>query len=762
MPHPRGSEPRAYAFGPFLLNPTKRVLLRDGESVAVNSKTLDVLLALIERRDRTVSKDELLQLVWGDRIVEENNLFRQISRVRKVLEERPDEHRYIVTLPNEGYRFVGDVTELADRSAETGSHAADSDVAHATAAPDPPRRPVSAWLAAATLAAAALIAVVVAVGPLAGTTPVRPPAAAPALKQVTFETGFSRQPSWSPSGQSIAFVSDRAGTPDVWIKNIADQSLVQVTRSAWAETAPAWSPDGKSLVYRSTREGGGLYVAAIDGSSERKIAAFGYSPQWSPDGANILFTERPGGPAVGPTSAYVVPLAGQPRLVRPDLTTRFQPTAVTWHPDGRVSFLARDGAGILLATAGLTSGDPIISLHDAGFQDALREQKVTFGRFRWTPAGDALYFEGVSDGVANIWRVAVDPRTLAAVTGPERVTVGAGADVNLAVGPHGRLVFAIRASRTRLWAYRFDPVTGRLLDDGTPLTSGVPGELNADASTDGRRIAYSLVRDGQHEIWTRPLDAEVERLLFKGRGGTFSKAKWSADDRQVVLTRRWTPVDGTAPKVELILVSSTAKDVHVVPLAGLTYFVPSDWSADGRSVLGACQQEVSDPIKLCAVAFSRAAGARDVHVTVLATDRARELRNAHVSPDQRWIVFQALDRNPQGSSSLFIMPTAGGAWTSLSTGGSFDDKPRWSPDGKTLYFVSDRQGGARNVWGRRVDTTTGTPVGEPFPVTTFRSDERTISGDARNMDIALTSSRLLLPITESTGHLWMLDAAGDH
>ena len=67
-----------------------------------------------------------------------------------------------------------------------------------------------------------------------------------------------------------------------------------------------------------------------------------------------------------------------------------------------------------------------------------------------------------------------------------------------------------------------------------------------------------------------------------------------------------------------------------------------------------------------------------------------------------------------------MMPTAGGPWTRFSEGAHWDDKPRWSPDGNTIYFVSGRSG-FFNVWGIRFDATNGKSVGEPFRVTAFES-----------------------------------------
>jgi TolB-like protein/DNA-binding winged helix-turn-helix (wHTH) protein len=100
-----------FEFGPFRLDADKRLLLRDGVPVALAPKTLETLLALVEHPDRVITKDELLQWIWGDTIVEEGGLTRNISILRKALGEKPDDHRYIVTVPGRGYRFVANIHE---------------------------------------------------------------------------------------------------------------------------------------------------------------------------------------------------------------------------------------------------------------------------------------------------------------------------------------------------------------------------------------------------------------------------------------------------------------------------------------------------------------------------------------------------------------------------------------------------------------------------------------------------------------------------
>ncbi|PYQ05375.1 MAG: hypothetical protein DMF82_08645, partial [Acidobacteria bacterium] len=100
-----------YDFGPFRLDPPKRLLLREGRPLALTPRAFDILVVLIENRGRVVDKDELMRLVWADVVVEEANLTQSVFTLRKLLGDGPHEHRYIATVPRRGYQFVADVCE---------------------------------------------------------------------------------------------------------------------------------------------------------------------------------------------------------------------------------------------------------------------------------------------------------------------------------------------------------------------------------------------------------------------------------------------------------------------------------------------------------------------------------------------------------------------------------------------------------------------------------------------------------------------------
>jgi len=98
--------PDRYEFGPFQVDAIRRVLRKDGVPIALTTKAFDTLMVLIEHAGETVSKTELMDRVWADTAVEENNLTQQISALRRAFGEGPREHRFIVTTAGRGYSFV--------------------------------------------------------------------------------------------------------------------------------------------------------------------------------------------------------------------------------------------------------------------------------------------------------------------------------------------------------------------------------------------------------------------------------------------------------------------------------------------------------------------------------------------------------------------------------------------------------------------------------------------------------------------------------
>jgi len=113
----RSGSTAIYEFGPFRLDTSERQLFREGQLVALTEKVFELLVLLVQNHGHALSKLELMDRLWPDSVVEENNLTVNMSALRKALGETAGDRRYVETLSRRGYRFVAPVTEVSVNSA---------------------------------------------------------------------------------------------------------------------------------------------------------------------------------------------------------------------------------------------------------------------------------------------------------------------------------------------------------------------------------------------------------------------------------------------------------------------------------------------------------------------------------------------------------------------------------------------------------------------------------------------------------------------
>lgn len=133
----------SYAFGPFVLDGTERLLLRGADVVALTPKVLETLFVLVENHGRVLTKKVLMETLWPDCFVEESSLTQNISLLRKALGNGQADQVYIETIPKRGYRFVAPVTEVKDEGPTKFGLSPDFDKLRLVAAPTnkAPERP---------------------------------------------------------------------------------------------------------------------------------------------------------------------------------------------------------------------------------------------------------------------------------------------------------------------------------------------------------------------------------------------------------------------------------------------------------------------------------------------------------------------------------------------------------------------------------------------------------------------------------------------
>ena len=757
---------RLVRFGSYEVDLPAGELKKCGVKLKLSGQPFQVLAILLERPGTIVTREELQKRLWPDTFVDvDHNLNTAINKIREALGDSSDNPRFVETLPRRGYRFIAPV--------DSDSNSAKPATITTTDTAAPRRwRILGASLLLGALTLLASTGFFIYKGRHGPASPRQR-----TLTRVTFGDGLQIGATWSPDGRFIAYSSDREGKFDIWVQQVSGSDPVQITKGPGHHWQPDWSPDGKYIAYRSEEGEGGLYIVpALGGAGlERKISSFGYFPRWSPDSSQILFQTH-FAPISIVNKFYVAPLdGGPPREVLAEFLAQHKlwPAAAVWHPDGkRVSVwvttlaaaqsLSSDAVPSPKIWTVPISGGPAIEMEIApAIQKELLE--VANGNvggehqgelsFAWSPSGRALYFESGYRGAINIWKMTIEPEALRAIA-VERLTTGPGPDGSLAVSSDGRrLAFTAKSQQTRNWLFPFDARKGRITDKGQAITAAGRNAFMPNLSRDGKRVAFSVLYAGAWEVWEKSLVDGREAPIIADKHSR-AVGLWSPDGRQLVYIRDKSIA--STPQQLMIWSSQTHSEEPLTTMLDETRWSPYDWSADGAWLLVSQNIGTTSRTEVWLLPVAAAPHAESAARKII-SDPQYDLWQPHFSPNGRWIVFEAEANSPTiAESALYVVPAAGGVWTRITDGKHWDDKPRWSPDGKTIYFVSER-GGFFNVWGIHFDPAEGKPVGEPFRVSTFGGYGLTIPRWIPAVDLSLNQEKLVLTMEEVSGGIWVLD-----
>jgi eukaryotic-like serine/threonine-protein kinase len=538
----------------------------------------------------------------------------------------------------------------------------------------PPSRSIR-W---AVIGAAALALAIVA-GYALGRRNIAPGMGTPALltsfTQLTDRPGVERQPTISPDGRTVVYVSDERGSDDLYLLRVGGRNVVPLTADSEAsDSAPAFSPDGTRIAFRSERDGGGIFVMDATGESVRRLTGFGFDPRWSPDGTALVVADEPvfdPMSRVGDSAMWVVTLAdGQRRKIA-------QGDAVggSWSPSGRrVVYWARDRKSAIrdiwsVASDGSQATTPVPITSDVAVDWSPA----------WAPDGRHVYFASNRGGPMNLWRVPVDEVSGQALGPPQPVTTPTAWAGGIQFSADGRhLVFAEQDERASIQMVQFDPVTGTATGQPRRILQG--RAINSlDLSSDGKVVVFSqrgqpwealgIVRaDGTG--WSRLTEDHVYHRL----------PTWSPDGRRVLFYM--------TNSIRTLSADGSGLTEIVLPKGDDATFYPV-WSPDGRHIVaaGTARIEIIDPSTMPATVVRELNTRSD----------AEGMLPFSWSPDGRWIAGTA---RWQGSTRDRVRIIDAGL-TAIRALMSDARSPAWLPDSRRLLV-------ARPGHLAVVDATTGT------------------------------------------------------
>jgi Tol biopolymer transport system component len=348
----------------------------------------------------------------------------------------------------------------------------------------------------------------------------------------------------------------------------------------------------------------------------------------------------------------------------------------------------------------------------------------------------------------------VDPDTLRALS-VDRVTTGPGLNTELALSPDGRrLAFTDQSQQVRTWLFPFDAANGKVTGPGQPVTSSGLWSWMHHLSRDGNRLVFNGVRSGKWQLRELSLPDGKEALVVPDDGYRRDSAQWSPDGNYLAYARK----SYSTGDVQVMEWSAQDRSERPLTALGPNDTKVFDWSRQGDSLLIAQANMHTGRSEIEVLPVPRGAPS-GVPARSLISDPAYDLYQAHYSPDNRWIVFEAIPVNSsqtRETSAIFVSPAAGGPWVRITDGTRWDDKPYWSPDGKIIYFLTGRNG-FFNVWGIHFDQAAGKPQGAPFAVTTLDNPNEMIPQFVHTVALALSQNRLALTVTQVSGNIWVLD-----
>lgn len=519
---------------------------------------------------------------------------------------------------------------------------------------------------------------------------------APELKPVV----GARMPAISPDGAKVAFVY----RGDIWVANTSGGFATAITRNVEMDAYPKFSPDGKWIAFSSLRNGNwDIYVVPSTGGSVQRLTYYFWSEvphSWTPDGKHILYSTRID------TDDYMLYSLDVKTLRIRKLAQDFAAMgSANYSPDGSMLVYARDGFGW---TRPRYQGSAAAQINIIDTKKGARREITKDERqYLWPqflPDGKSILTVTVGDKTPSSHKIGetIDKFKDTPARTPnlwifdlkgngKRITslIGGSVKYPSAAGQTGDVVFEYEHDIWMLKSGQKEPkkiVLYAPTDDvqnfvrQEKLTTGV---VEAEPSPDGKTFAFGL----RGEIWTILIE-KPKGVAQKSAEYAKRLTDWVGDDSDFMWSK-----DGK----KLYFRSDREFNIRIYEMDLETLAVKPLWNRT-EDVTGLRMSPDGKEL-----AFWAAGPEGGLHVMNLETahyKRLLKLPATHIygyggmditwSPDMQWIAYTRSEES--GSVNIWIMPASGGDAVNVTRLHSYHTSPTWSPDGKYLFFTSNRDG----------------------------------------------------------------------
>jgi DNA-binding winged helix-turn-helix (wHTH) protein/Tol biopolymer transport system component len=658
-----------FEFGPFRVDSHLRILLRDGQLVSVPPKAFDILLTLIENRDKLVLKEDLMKAVWPDAFVEESNLTQNIFVLRRILREAAGENGFIVTVPGRGYGFAAEVKSVWEEQGQE------------EAAVDNPSQPRIAIEEEARLEGkdkdknndtrstillritVGLCALLVALA--VGFAVVAPPAP-PRVLQVRQITQSGRIEPWGKvltDGARLYFTERRGGVGTLAEVPVAGGDPKAIPTSVPSLAVYDIDPSSSRLLIGNQGPDFDqpLWVVSTEGGSARRVGDVLASEGtiWSRDGHSILYTH----------DAHVYRASEQGSEVAQLLSVPGYIFSLRLSPDGRLlRFTVQDSnSGVnSLWEASADGRNP----HPLSLGWKTRSLQWGEGETAgdWTPDGRYFLFRAAHDGVFSLWAIREHRSWFHRHAGiPVQLYTTPAHIGETRFSPDGKKLF-VTMHRQLPELVRYDRAQ-RLF---VPYLSGIPARL-LSFSSDGQWVAYRS--DTDNTLWRSRVDG-TEKLQLTFPPMEAYHSSWSPDGKRIIF-------GGSVPgeRGRLYSVSSDGGAPEALTSADNSDSEPT-FAPDGRFAVFLRWNDDADGSRYSTAAVLDL-GTRQVRLL----PGTRGFEGVHWSPDGKYVAA-----SDQVRRKLVLFDVQRQEWSDLAEGPPYGWGIRWSSDSRYIYYQLSDQG----------------------------------------------------------------------
>ncbi len=560
------------------------------------------------------------------------------------------------------------------------------------------------------------------------------------LKLLTPATNFSEDPKLSSDGKTIAYVSDRAepGNLDVWLQRLPDGAPKRITADAAIDENPTVSPDGHLVAFESSRNPPGIYLVDEDGRGERLLVPGGREPAFSPGGRFILYWTG---------DEYGLHPTG--KLFLFDLNTERSIQLASGMADARTPVWNSDGRHILFAGCADTKR-PFPACKDwwvtstdgqtpraTGATEVLISQglrpSIYFGGWQ----GDAVVFSAVHNSSLGLWEIEVNAVKAKVHGVAKQLISGDNRDFIISSSLVGNSL-AIGQWNPAVHVWRIDYAGSPEQAKATKITNDPEFDMSPSVSHNGRWLIFARGYSNDREIRVEDISTGMERSLHFAESSKYAPI-----------------IDDSGTTVAYEASEKGVPGIWVATLGGTHEKLCSDcrnptgWIGDAKAVLYG--NSASTEVRVQDVAGGKPR-------TILSVPGST-VQDAVWSPESRFILFTVL--RPESNGQVFAVRFSQGAnapdnhWVEITGASDFSRKPRWSGDGKTIYYLSEKDG-HWCVWGQHFDSILGRAIGKAFPVQHFHDQKFTPGAiNANGLNLSGTGDSLYLNVLETGGTIWL-------